>query len=36
VSPRGLIFAPFSNESAAPPKDARVSAAVQRVLARAR
>ena len=36
LSPRGLIFAPFSNESAAPPRDARMSAAVQKVLARAR
>lgn len=36
VNPRGLIFAPFSNESAAPPHDSRVDAAVQRVLARAR
>ena len=36
VNPRGLIFAPFSNESAAPPRDARVKAAVERVLARAR
>jgi len=35
VNPRGLIFAPFSNEaSAAPPRDARVQAAVTRVLAR--
>jgi hypothetical protein len=35
VNPRGLIFAPFSNqEAAAPPRDARVHAAVQRVLAR--
>ena len=34
VNPRGLIFAPFSNEVAAPPQDARVRAAVQRVLAR--
>ena len=35
VNPRGLIFAPFSNEAAAaPPQDARVRAAVQRVLAR--
>jgi hypothetical protein len=31
---RGLIFAPFSNESAAAPQDARVRAAVERVLAR--
>jgi hypothetical protein len=35
VNPRGLIFAPFSNEAAAAPqRDARVRAAVQRVLAR--
>ena len=35
VNPRGLIFAPFSNqEAAAPARDARVHAAVQRVLAR--
>ena len=35
VNPRGLIFAPFSNEAAAaPPQDARVRAAVQQVLAR--
>jgi hypothetical protein len=35
VNPRGLIFAPFSNEAAAaPPQDARVRAAVQRVIAR--
>jgi hypothetical protein len=34
VNPRGLIFAPFSNEADAPPQDARVMAAVQRVLAR--
>jgi hypothetical protein len=34
VNPRGLIFAPFSNESAAAPQDARVRAAVERVLAR--
>ena len=35
VNPRGLIFAPFSNEvSTAPLRDARVHAAVQRVLAR--
>ena len=35
VNPRGLIFAPFSNEAAAAPQqDARVRAAVQRVLAR--
>ena len=34
VSPRGLIFAPFSNEAAAAPQDARVRAAVERVLAR--
>jgi hypothetical protein len=36
LNPRGLIYAPFSNESAAPPKDARIAAAVQQVLARAR
>jgi len=36
VSPRGLIFAPFSNEVTAPPKDERVSTAVQNVLSRAR
>ncbi|MBS1855904.1 MAG: hypothetical protein JST11_11105 [Acidobacteria bacterium] len=36
VNPRGLIYAPFSNESTAPPKDARIAAAVQRVLARTR
>jgi hypothetical protein len=34
VDPRGLIFAPFSNEAAAAPQDERVRAAVQRVLAR--
>ncbi|HXK03608.1 MAG TPA: hypothetical protein VMS37_14500 [Verrucomicrobiae bacterium] len=34
VNPRGLIFAPFSNEDAAAPQDARVMAAVRRVLAR--
>ena len=34
VNPRGLIFAPFSNEAAAAPQDARVRAAVDRVLAR--
>ena len=35
VNPRGLIFAPFSNQEAvAPARDARVHAAVQRVLAR--
>ena len=35
VNPRGLIFAPFSNqEAAAPARDPRVRAAVQRVLAR--
>ena len=34
VNPRGLIFAPFSNDAAAAPQDARVRAAVQRVLAR--
>ena len=36
VNPRGLIFAPFSNESAAPPKDARLATAIGQVLARAR
>jgi len=36
VNPRGLIFAPFSNESAAPPKDARVAEAIGQVLVRAR
>lgn len=37
VNPRGLIFAPFSNEVSPPPvRDPRVSAAVQRVLSRAR
>jgi hypothetical protein len=34
VNPRGLIFAPFSNEAVAPPQDERVRAAVARVLAR--
>ena len=34
VNPRGLIFAPFSNEVAAAPRDARVRAAIERVLAR--
>jgi len=34
VNPRGLIFAPFSNEATAAPQDARVRAAVQKVLAR--
>jgi hypothetical protein len=34
VNPRGLIFAPFSNAAAAAPQDARLRAAVQRVLAR--
>jgi hypothetical protein len=34
VNPRGLIFAPFSNEALTAPQDARVRAAVQRVLAR--
>jgi hypothetical protein len=34
VNPRGLIFAQFSNEAAAPPQDSRVRAAVERVLAR--
>ena len=36
VNPRGLIFSPFSNEEFAPPEDARVRAAIQRVLARVR
>ncbi len=36
INPRGLIYAPFSNDAAAPPKDARVAAAIERVLARAR
>jgi hypothetical protein len=36
VNPRGLIFAPFSNEADAAPQDARVMAAVRRVLARVR
>jgi len=36
VNPRGLIFAPFSNEAAVAPQDERVRAAVQRVLARVR
>jgi hypothetical protein len=36
VNPRGLIFAPFSNEAAAAPQDERVRAAVERVLARVR
>lgn len=34
VNPRGTIYAPFSNESITPPKDERLAAAVQRVLAR--
>ncbi len=34
INPRGLIFAPFSNEANAAPQDARVMAAVRRVLAR--
>jgi hypothetical protein len=34
VNSRGLIFAPFSNEATTAPQDARVRAAVQRVLAR--
>jgi hypothetical protein len=34
VDSRGLIFAPFSNEAEAAPQDARVMAAVRRVLAR--
>jgi hypothetical protein len=34
VNPRGLIFAPFSNGSAAAPQGARVRAAIERVLAR--
>jgi len=36
VNPRGTIYAPFSNESITPPKDERLAAAVQRVLARTR
>ena len=36
VNPRGLIFAPFSNEADAAPQDAQVMAAVRRVLARVR
>src|SRR5437764_1436410 len=37
VNPRGLIFSPFSNEASPPPlHDARVRAAIQRVLARVR
>jgi hypothetical protein len=34
VDPRGLIFAPFSNDAVAAPRDDRMRAAVQRVLAR--
>jgi hypothetical protein len=34
VNPRGLIFAPFSNEADTAPQDAVVMAAVRRVLAR--
>jgi len=34
INPRGLIFSPFSNEADAAPQDARVMAAVRRVLAR--
>jgi len=34
LNPRGLIFAPFSNEVEAAPQDARVRAAVAQVLAR--
>jgi len=34
VNPRGLIFAPFSNEAATAPQDERVRSAVQRVLTR--
>jgi hypothetical protein len=34
VNPRGLIFAPFSNEAATAPHDERLRAAVQKVLAR--
>jgi hypothetical protein len=34
VNPRGLIFAPFSNEADAAPQDAREMAAVRRFLAR--
>jgi hypothetical protein len=36
INPRGLIFAPFSNQADAAPQDARVMAAVHRVLARVR
>jgi hypothetical protein len=37
LTQRGLIFSPFSNEAAPPPlQDARVRAAIQRVLARVR
>ncbi len=36
INPRGLIFAPFSNQESAAPQDARVRAAVQSVLARVR
>jgi hypothetical protein len=36
LNPRGLIFAPFSNEADAAPQDAQVMAAVRRVLARVR
>jgi hypothetical protein len=34
VNPRGLIFAPFSNEASTAPQDEKVRTAVQRVLAR--
>ena len=34
IDPRGLIFAPFSNEAAVAPQDARLRAAVLSVLAR--
>jgi len=34
VNPRGLIFAPFSNEASTAPQDERVRTAVQRVLTR--
>ena len=36
LNPRGLIFSPFANQEFAPPQDARVRAAIQRVLARVR
>jgi len=34
VNPRGLIFAPFSNEASTAPQDERVRTAIQRVLTR--